>query len=88
MVEVSEQLSVLSNEELRNVYRPLSTVRIIKPRRLRWSGHIERGMYTSSWKTEKEMGGGTGSGSYPLAGYGISSVDTSTSTPIVSASYF
>jgi hypothetical protein len=45
-------------------------------------------MYTSSWKTEKEMGGGTGSGSYPLAGYGISSVDTSTSTPIVSASYF
>jgi hypothetical protein len=32
----------LHNEELRNVYSSPSTIRMIKARRMRWAGHVER----------------------------------------------
>ena len=32
----------LQNEELRSLYRSLNIVRVIKSRRLRWAGHVER----------------------------------------------
>jgi hypothetical protein len=32
----------LHNEELHNLYSSPSTIRIIKPRRMRWAGHVAR----------------------------------------------
>jgi hypothetical protein len=32
----------LHNEELHNVYSSSSIIRIIKPRRMRWAGHVAR----------------------------------------------
>jgi hypothetical protein len=32
----------LHNEELHNFYSPLSIIRIIKSRRMRWAGHVAR----------------------------------------------
>jgi hypothetical protein len=43
----------LHNEELNDLYSSLSTVRAIKPRRMRWAGHVarrgDRRGYTGVW---------------------------------------
>ena len=38
----NEEWRRLHNEELHSLYRSPSTVRVIKSRRLRWSGQVER----------------------------------------------
>jgi hypothetical protein len=47
----------LHNEELHNLYSSLSIIRMIKPRRMRYSGHVacmeRRGMHIEFW-WEKE----------------------------------
>jgi hypothetical protein len=40
--EVTGEWRKLHNEELRDLYSSLSIVRIIKPRRMRWAGHVAR----------------------------------------------
>jgi hypothetical protein len=48
----------LRNEELHNVYSSPSIIRMIKSRRVRWTGHVERmgrrgmhiGFWWESWK--------------------------------------
>jgi hypothetical protein len=49
----------LHNEELHNLYSSPSIVRMIKPRRMRWAGHVarmgRRGMHTGYWwESQKE----------------------------------
>jgi hypothetical protein len=48
--EVTGEWRKLHNEELHNLYTSPNIVRVIKPRRMRWAGHVarmgeERGMY-------------------------------------------
>jgi hypothetical protein len=44
----------LHNEELHNLYSSLSIIRMIKSRRMRWAGHVERmgqrGMHIVYWQ--------------------------------------
>jgi hypothetical protein len=40
--EVTGEWRKLHNEELRNLYSSLSIIRIIKSRRMRWTGHVAR----------------------------------------------
>jgi hypothetical protein len=40
--EVTGGRRKLHNEELRDLYSSLSIIRIIKSRRMRWAGHVER----------------------------------------------
>jgi hypothetical protein len=40
--EVTGEWRKLHNEELRDLYSSPSIIRIIKPRRMRWVGHIAR----------------------------------------------
>jgi hypothetical protein len=49
----------LNNEELLNLYSSPSIIRITKPRRIRWTGHVarvgRRGMHTGYWwESQKE----------------------------------
>jgi hypothetical protein len=43
----------LHNEELHSLYSSLSIIRMIKPRRMRWAGHVtrlgKRGMHIGYW---------------------------------------
>jgi hypothetical protein len=47
--EVTGEWRKLHNEEFHNLYSSPSIIRVIKPRRMRWAGHIARmggrGMY-------------------------------------------
>jgi hypothetical protein len=38
--EVAGEWRKLHNEELRDLYSSPSIIRIIKPRRMRWAGHV------------------------------------------------
>jgi hypothetical protein len=40
--EVTVGFRTLHNEELRNLYFLTSIVRMVKSRRMRWAGHVER----------------------------------------------
>jgi hypothetical protein len=40
--EVTGEWRKLHNEELRHLYSSLTTIRIIKSRRMRWAGHVAR----------------------------------------------
>jgi hypothetical protein len=40
--EMSGELRILHNEELRDLYSSPSIIRIIKSRRIRWAGHVAR----------------------------------------------
>jgi hypothetical protein len=40
--EVIEEWRKLHNEELSDLYPLPSTVRVVKSRRMRWAGHVER----------------------------------------------
>jgi hypothetical protein len=40
--EVARGWRKMLNEELRNLYSSPSTIRMIKTRRMRWAGHVER----------------------------------------------
>jgi hypothetical protein len=40
--EVTGEWRKLHNEELRDLYSSPSIIRIIKPRRMRWAGHVAR----------------------------------------------
>jgi hypothetical protein len=40
--EVMGEWRKLHNEELRDLYSSPSIIRIIKPRRMRWAGHVAR----------------------------------------------
>jgi hypothetical protein len=40
--EVTGEWRKLHNEELRDLYSSLSVIRIIKSRRMRWTGHVAR----------------------------------------------
>jgi hypothetical protein len=40
--EVTGELRKLNNEELHELYSSSSIIRIIKPRRMRWAGHVSR----------------------------------------------
>jgi hypothetical protein len=40
--EVTRKWRKLHNEELRDLYSSPSIIRIIKSRRMRWAGHVER----------------------------------------------
>jgi hypothetical protein len=40
--EVTREWRKLHNEELRDLYSSPSIIRIIKSRRMRWSGHVAR----------------------------------------------
>ena len=40
--EVTGELRKLHNEELNELYSLLSIFRVIKPRRMRWAGHVAR----------------------------------------------
>jgi hypothetical protein len=40
--EVTGEWRKLHNEELRDLYASSSIIRIIKPRRMRWAGHVAR----------------------------------------------
>jgi hypothetical protein len=40
--EVTEEWRKLHNQELQDLYSSPSIIRIKKPRRMRWAGHVER----------------------------------------------
>ena len=40
--EVTGEWRKLHNEELNDLYSLLSIVRVVKSRRMRWAGHVER----------------------------------------------
>ena len=40
--EVTREWRKLNNEELNDLYPSPNTVRVIKPRRMRWTGHVAR----------------------------------------------
>jgi hypothetical protein len=40
--EVAGEWKIFHNEELRDLYSSSSIIRIIKPRRMRWAGHVAR----------------------------------------------
>jgi len=40
--EVTEEWRRLHNEELSDLYSSSNIVRVIKPRRMRWAGHVAR----------------------------------------------
>jgi hypothetical protein len=50
----------LHNEELHNLYSSSSTVRMIKSRRMRWTGHVarigRRGMHIGYWWESQKDG--------------------------------
>jgi len=57
--EVTGEWRRLHNEELNDLYSSLSTVRVIKSRRMRWAGHVarvgeERGCIGSWWENRRE----------------------------------
>jgi hypothetical protein len=51
--EVTDEWRKLHNEELPDLYSSPSIIRIIKPRRMRWAGHVarvgRRGMRIDYW---------------------------------------
>jgi hypothetical protein len=51
--EVTEVSRKLHNEELHNLYSSPNIIRMIKPRRMKWEGHVarmgERGMRIGYW---------------------------------------
>jgi hypothetical protein len=64
--EVTGGWRKLHNEELHNLYSSPSIIRMIKPRKMRWAGHVARmgriGMHIGCWwerKKEKETTGKT-----------------------------
>jgi hypothetical protein len=55
--EVTGEFRKLQNEELRDLYSSPSIIRMIKPRRMRWAGHVaqmgeKRNAYR--WESQKE----------------------------------
>jgi hypothetical protein len=59
--EVTGGWRKLHNEELRDLYSSLSIIRIIKPRRMRWAGHVARmeetvNAYSSLVGSQRERG--------------------------------
>jgi hypothetical protein len=48
----------LHNEELRNVYSSPSIIKMIKSRRMRWTGHVarmgEKNAYETCWESQQE----------------------------------
>jgi hypothetical protein len=57
--EVTRDWRKLHNEELHNLYSSQKIIRIIKPRRMRWAGHVarmgRRGMHLRYWwESQKE----------------------------------
>ena len=40
--DITGEWRKLHNEELNDLYSPLSIVRVIKSRRMRWTGHVAR----------------------------------------------
>jgi hypothetical protein len=57
--EVTGGWRKLHNEELHNLYSSPSMIRVIKSRRMRWVGHVERmgrrGMHIEFWlESQKE----------------------------------
>ena len=57
--EVTGELCRLHNEELNDLYSSPNIVRVIKPRRMRWAGHVacmgeeERGCIGSWWGSRR-----------------------------------
>jgi hypothetical protein len=51
--EVAGEWRKLPNEKLHNLYFTLRIIRMIKPRRMRWTGYVvrmgKRGTHTSYW---------------------------------------
>ena len=59
--EVTGEWWTFYNEELNDLYYSPSIVRVIKPRRMRWAGHMarmgeERGVIGSCWGNRREGG--------------------------------
>jgi len=59
--EVMGERRKLHNEELNDLYSSPNIVRVIKPRRMRWAGHVarmgeERGCIGSWWGNRRERG--------------------------------
>jgi hypothetical protein len=57
--EVMEGWKKLHNEEVHNLYSSPSIIRMTKPRRMRWAGHVarmgRRGIYIEHWwESQKE----------------------------------
>ena len=57
--EVTREWMRLHNEEINNLYSSTNIVRVIKSRRMRWSGHLarmgkERGCIGSWWGNRRE----------------------------------
>jgi hypothetical protein len=58
--EVTEGSRKLHNEELHNLYSSPTIIRMIKSRRMRWTGHVARmgseGMYIGYWWESRKEG--------------------------------
>jgi hypothetical protein len=58
--EVAGGCGKLHNEELHNLYSPPSKIRMIKSRRMRWSGNVarmgRRGMHIGYWLESRREG--------------------------------
>jgi hypothetical protein len=57
--DVTGEWRKLHNEELRDLYSSPSIIGIIKPRRLRWAGHVvrmgeKRNAYRLLWESQRE----------------------------------